>query len=135
MLWEVVVMLLFLAGVVWFYTSLFGLLLGSIFFGASLLSILILMHNTVNLGFQDLDAALLQIPIVGAFYEIFLRKKTYYREDTRQAYIYIVREAITAKIDEVTKAKGIELVKYQDATPPSHPSILSMIADLLRMGR
>lgn len=136
MLWEIIVMLLVLAAVVWFYVSLFGLMLGPVLFGASFLSMLLLMRNTVRLGFQDLDAALLQIPIVGAFYEIFLRKNdTYYRQDTRLAYTSIVKSVIVAQTEEAAKAKGVDLVQFQDATPPSHPGILSMIADLLRMGR
>ena len=133
MLWEVIVMLLALAGVVWFYASLFGWVLGPVLFGASILSLLLLMGNTVRLGFQDLDAALLQIPVVGAFYEVIFRKETYYREDTRLAYMDIVDKIIRAKIEEVTAAKGVQLLEYKDATPPSHPAILSMIADLLRM--
>jgi hypothetical protein len=136
MLWEIIVMLLVFAGIAWFYTSLFGLMLGSILLGSSLLSLLLLMRSTVRLGFQDLDAALLQIPIIGAFYEIFLRRNdTYYRQDTRLAYMDIVDFLVRAKIDEVTKAKGVELVQYVDATPPSHPSVLRMIADLLRLAR
>lgn len=135
MLWEIIVMLLVLAALVLFYASLFGWMLGPILFGASLFSLLLLMRNTVRLGFEDLDAGLLQIPIVGAFYEICLRENdTYFREDTRRAYMSVVETVIVAKTEDATKAKGIELVQFQDATPPSHPGILKMIADLLRMG-
>ena len=130
-LWEVVVLLLCLSGTVWFYASLFGIILGPILFVASLLSLLVLMRNTVSLGMQDVDAALLQIPVVGAFYERFLRVETYYREDTRLAYIDIVDKIVRARIEELGKA-GKRLVEYRDATPPSHPAVLSMISDLLR---
>lgn len=135
-LWEVLVLLVALAGVVWFYMSLFGIMLGPILFAASLLSLLLMMRNTVSMGMQDLDAALLQIPVVGAFYEVFLRKDdTYYRQDTRLAYRDIVDNIIRARIDEVSAVGGIKLVEYKDATPISHPAVLTMIADLLRLSR
>jgi hypothetical protein len=92
------------------------------------------MRNTARLGLQDLDAALLQIPIVGAFYEIFLRAETYYGEDTRLMYVTIVDAIVRARIEEAAKTKGVEQVEYIDATPPSHPGILRMVADLLRLG-
>ena len=135
MAWETGVMLFMLASIGLFYVFLFGLILGSILFVASLLSMLLFMRNTVSLGFQDLDTALLQMPIVGAFYERLFRKETHYRRDTRNAYVRIVREAIIKKIEDATKAGGIALVEYQDATPPSHPAILKMVGDLLRMGQ
>jgi hypothetical protein len=133
--WEVLVLLLALAGVVWFYASLFGWVLGPILFAASLLSLVLMMRNTTSLGMQDLDAALLQIPVIGAFYERFLRKETYYREDTRLAYIDIVDKIVRGRIDEVSAAGGVKLAEYRDATPPSHPAVMSMVGDLLRMGR
>jgi hypothetical protein len=135
-LWEVLVLLIGLTGIVWFYTSLFGIILGLILFAASLLSLLLIMRNTVSLGMQDLDAALLQVPIVGAFYQRFLRKDdTYYRQDTRLAYRDIVDDIIRARINEVGAAGGVKLVEFKDATPPSHPGMLSMIAGILRLGR
>jgi len=133
-LWEILALLLALAVIVGFYVSLFGLLLGGILFGASLLSLLLLMRQTVALGMQDVDAALLQIPVLGAFYECFIRAETYYREDTRLAYVKIVEQIVRARIDELGAA-GKRLVEYHNATPPSHPAVLTMVADLLRMRR
>jgi hypothetical protein len=134
-LWEVIVLLLALTSIVWFYTSLFGFVLGCVLFGASIFSLLLMMKNTVALGMRDLDAALFQIPVVGVFYERFLREETYYLEDTRIAYYNIVDQIVRARIDELGAAGKIKLVEYKDATPPSHPAILQMVADLLRMGR
>lgn len=134
MLWEVMVLLAAFAGVVWFYCALFGVVLGSVLCGASALSLALLMRNTARLGLQDLDAALLQIPIVGAFYELYVRKETYYREDTRLMYITIVDAIVRARIEEAAKTRGVEHVEYVDATPPSHPGVLRMIADLLLLG-
>jgi hypothetical protein len=41
----------------------------------------LLMRNTVALGMCDIDAALLQIPVVGEPCEAFSRKETYYWEN------------------------------------------------------
>ena len=132
-LWEVIALFVFTAAMFFFYVILFGIILGPIFLAASLLSLLFVMRNTVSIGMHDVDAALLQIPVVGALYEAFLRKETYYVRDTRLAYKDIVTAVIRAKINEVTVANGVEHVEFKDATPPSHPAILSMIGDLLRM--
>ena len=134
-LWEIIVLLLFLAGIEFFYVSLFGLILGSIFLGTTLLGMLLLMRNLVRVGLHDLDAALIQAPIIGAFYELFLRRETYFRTDTRLAYVEIVDKIVRAHVDGVAAAKGVELVEYKDATPPSHPRVMQMISDLLRMSR
>ena len=96
---------------------------------------LLLMRNLVRVGLHDLDAALIRAPIIGAFYELFLRKETYYRTDTRLAYIEIVDKIVRAHVDEIAVAKGVQLVEYKDATPPSHPRVMQMIGDLLRLSR
>ena len=69
------------------------------------------MRNAVQLGLKDLDASLLKTPIIGPIYEIFFRKETYYREDTRLMYLSTVDYITKALVDEVTAAKGIKLVK------------------------
>jgi hypothetical protein len=103
--------------------------------GASLLSVLLLMRTTISLGMHDVDAALIQIPVIGAIYETFLRKKSYYREDTRLANQTFVTTVIREKIDEATAANGIQMVQYLDAVPPFHPRILTMMSDLMRANR
>ena len=134
-IWEVLVVLLILAAVEGFYVMLFGLILGSVLFGASVLGLALLMRNLIAMGLNDLDAALLQLPILGAIYEVFFRKETYYREDTRLAYRKIVADIIRAKIEEAVGAKGVQFVPFIDATPPAHPAVMQMIADLLRISR
>ena len=96
---------------------------------------LLLMRNLVRVGLHDLDAALIRAPIIGAYYEHILRKETYYRTDTRLAYIEIVDKIVRAHVDEIAVAKGVQLVEYKDATPPSHPRVMQMIGDLLRLSR
>lgn len=132
-IWELLLVLLILAVVEGFYVSLFGLVTGSVLFGSSVLGVAVLMRNLVAMGLTDLDSALMQLPVIGAIYEVLFRKETYYREDTRLAYIDIVDKLVREKIDETVGAKGVQMVEYKDASPPSHPAVLSMIGDLLRI--
>lgn len=134
-LWELLLILLLFAGVEGFYVSLFGLMFGSLLFGSSLLAMGLLMRNLLVMGLNDLDAALLQIPVLGAIYEVFFRKETYQRVDTRNAYISIINSILQEKLKQLREEKNAKLVDYTVATLPSHPSILNMIGNLLRMGR
>ncbi len=102
----------------------FGLLaklLGTIYGLVALLAILgssiYILRNSLALGLKDLDASLLKTPVIGPLYELFLRKETYYREDTRLMYLATVDAITKALVDEVTAAKGIKLVKRYERTP------------------
>jgi hypothetical protein len=55
---------------------------------------------------QDLDAALMRLPLIGYFYER-IRKVTFYRADLAAAYRAAVHNAVCEAIDEVSKSKGI----------------------------
>jgi len=134
-LWHVIAVFLLLAGVAGFYILIFGLVLGLSIFGGSILGIALLMRNLVSMGMQDLDAALLQIPVIGVIYESFFRRETYYREDTRNAYVDIVDAIAKAKIDALVQQHGAKLVAYRDETPPSHPTVMALMGGLLKLPR
>ena len=57
----------------------------------------------------------------------------YYREDTRDAYMGIVKKVMMAKSEEVAAVNDGQFVNYQNATPPPHTHIIQMIADLLHV--
>ena len=117
--WEFFALVLIIAAFWFSYMQLFGMFTGGILFGATILGMFLAMLCAVPFGFHDMDAALLQMPIVGAFYEIFFRKNTYYRQDTRVAYITIVSAIVRARVKEIMQARGIEDVQFIDATPPT----------------
>lgn len=75
------------------------------------------MRNPLSLGLKNLDATLLKIPVIGPIYEVFFRKETYYRQDTRLMYLTTVNSITEALVGEVTAAKGIKLVKRFDRKP------------------
>lgn len=133
--WEVLVVLVVLASVAAFYIHLFGLIFGCIVFAGSIIGVSLLMRNLVVLGLADLDAAVLQVPVLGAIYESYFRKETYFREDTRHAYLMIVNSVVKTKIDELMGQKGARLMAYRDDTPPSHPTVMALIGALLDLRR
>lgn len=132
--WELLLLLAFLAAAVAFYAALFGWLFGSILFGLSVVGVSLLLRNALALGLSDLDAAVLRIPVIGGVYEALLRRETYYREDTRAAYLKIVEDSIVEKIEEVTAGKGVKLLKFQNAAPVGS-GMFGVLAALMRFAR
>lgn len=113
-------LLVFLVGLVIFF-ALLAKLLGTLWGIVALIVILAfsmwVARNALALGLKDLDASLLKTPVIGPLYEIFLRKETYYREDTRLMYLTTVREINQKLVEDVTAAKGIKLLKRYERKP------------------
>jgi hypothetical protein len=82
-----------------------------------LLAIAQVFRNTIALGLSDLDATLIKTPFIGPMYERWFRKETYYRLDTRLAYLETVPRLVKDLADEVTAAKGVKLVAQYQCAP------------------
>ena len=120
-IWELLVLLIGLCAVGFWGLVIFSKVLG--FFGLILFPLLLLafivvaiytMRNAVAMGLKDLDASLIKMPVIGAIYEAWFRKETYYRHDTRLMYCDTINAVVKAKVEEVTGEKGIKLVKFND---------------------
>lgn len=115
-------LLVFLIGVAIIFgllRQLLGATLGLISLFAILGGGVYVVKNSLALGLKDLDATLMKMPIIGPLYEVFLRKETYYREDTRLMYHTTVNAITEMLVQEVTAAKGIKLLKQYRRRPPS----------------
>lgn len=110
---------LFLALLIGFGLSIryIGFFLGPLFLCFLVAFVVWVLRNLTTLGLQDLDTALLRSPLVGGVYERFFRKETYYRQDTRLMYHDTVSELVRAKVEEVTGAKGIKLLRMKVHSP------------------
>jgi len=75
------------------------------------------LRNAVAMGLKDLDAMLIKSPVVGSIYERWFRRETYYRQDTRLMYCDTVNAVVKAKVEEVTGAKGIKLIRFNEYSP------------------
>jgi hypothetical protein len=114
--WQILVLLYLLQFI---FSALF-LLLGFKFAIVAFVSLLFavgqVFQNALAVGLSDLDRLLMKTPVIGPMYERWIRKETYYREDTRLVYLKIVPEIIRVVADEVTGAKGVKLLdQYQRA--------------------
>ena len=94
-----------------------GLILGGLLLVAVLVFLIYLLRNAVALGLKDLDATLIKSPVFGPIYENWFRKETYYRHDTRLMYCDTINSVVKAKVEEVTGAKGIKLIRYMENCP------------------
>lgn len=64
----------------------------------------------------DFDAFILNLALVGEWYEK-IRKDTYHRQDTRLLYQTLIGDIVKKKVDEVTSAKGVKLIRTYDYNP------------------
>jgi len=116
-IWHVVV----LTVVFWGVYSLLDKFLGPKFaewaFVGLLLAIAQVFRNTIALELSDLDATLIKTPVVGPIYERLFRKKTYYRDDTRNMYLSTVPMIVKRLADDTTGAKGIKLGRQYERAP------------------
>lgn len=74
------------------------------------------LSDGVKSRWPDLDTFLIRLPGFGALYES-LRRDTYYREDTRLMYLTLVSDIVKKKVDEVTAAKGVKLIRSYERSP------------------
>ncbi len=92
-------------------------LLDEVFVGVAMLSLILAtilrFHNVLALELQDVDALLLKIPFISRIYQLYFRKETYYRIDTRNMYLETIPKIVRDLVDDVTGAKGIKLVRMR----------------------
>ena len=109
--------LAFLAAIVfWLFTRLFSWWGPFVFVLACGASVYVL-RNAISLGLRDLDATLINSPLFGPIYLRFLRRETYYRQDTRLMYCDTVNEIAKEAVQAVTGAKGIEIIRLNEHNP------------------
>lgn len=102
---EVYLTVLGLAGFFALYWQLYGLVLGTVVLGSSMV-FLLLVFLTAR-GWATLDEFLIYLPVVGALYEAYFRKDTYQMQDQRLMFADIVTSVVRAKVVEFCNAGGV----------------------------
>ena len=125
--WQFLIVIALTAVLAGGYVALFGALWGGVIIGMTALGFVLLLRNTLTLGFEDFDAWLLTVPIFGRVYEALFRKETFFRQDTRFMYVEMMERIIQAKIKEVTVSEGIEKVEFIEARPEMHPLLARLV--------
>jgi hypothetical protein len=69
-----------------------------------------------GLVLPDLSSLILDLPIVGHWYER-VRRDTYYRYDTRLIYLTLISEIVKKKVEEITSSKGVKFIKSYEYSP------------------
>jgi hypothetical protein len=116
-LWHLAVAFVFFSVVYSQLVRLLGLTFANIAMVALLIAIAEVFRNAVGMGLADLDNALMKIPVVGPIYENWFRKETYYRQDTRLAFLNVVPAIIKHVAEDMSGAKGIKLVEQYELAP------------------
>lgn len=94
-----------------------GLMLWPVAWVLFFLLAIYVMRNSSEMGFPDMDRTLVQTPVIGPVYEAWIRKETYYRQDSRLLYLKIVSETVKHLAEEATTAKGVKLTEQYEQAP------------------
>ncbi|MBL9144136.1 MAG: hypothetical protein JNM99_10700 [Verrucomicrobiaceae bacterium] len=114
--WELLVFVIALGwlGVACWY--LFGVIAGGIAMAATLVMVSCLMLAGRSLS--SLDDALLNLPVLGAFYEAWTRFESYYRDDASRMYVSMVDYLVREKVKEFAAAGGVDDVQFNPVKDP-----------------
>ncbi len=109
--WEIIVLLVGLSLLFAGSVRAFGIILGPLILLLVCGFFVWLMRNAVGMGLRDIDASLMNLPVVGPVYERYFRKDTYYRQDMRIAYCSIVSAIVKQGVARITGEKGVKLIR------------------------
>ena len=115
--WEMAVFFLTLGAALNVSMRVIGMFMGPFLLVALLGFLVWLMRNAIGMGLRDVDATLLKIPVIAPIYERYFRKDTYYRQDMRLAYGLIVSAIVKQRVEVITAAKGVQLLKQYSSSP------------------
>ena len=116
-IWQLIVLLGLICTMLYAAIDFFGIIQGSIVVITFIIAMVWTMRNTVASGLHNLDAMLVKSPLIGPIYEKWIRKETYYRLDTRLMYIDLIPNLVRRRVEEVTSANGIKLVRQYERAP------------------
>lgn len=116
-LWQLGATLIILAVAAWLIFKVLGVWYGimAIVFGTA--GGIYVLRNAVAMGLQDLDRTLLNSPVVGNVYQVFFRRETYHRIDSRLCYLQVVPTLVKELAETTTAEKGVQLVTQYELSP------------------
>ncbi|MBX7208672.1 MAG: hypothetical protein K1X78_10190 [Verrucomicrobiaceae bacterium] len=115
--WEVVAMLAFLASAFAAYWQFLGLVWGIIIFVLNVIAAAMLCRNAVAMGWDWLDDLLLRLPVIGTFYENYLRPGAYFKDDTLGLFVNLADSIVDRQIKAFTADSGVTLGEFKDLKP------------------
>jgi hypothetical protein len=116
-LWHIIVILLVFNIIGLILWRFLGFTFSLVAVAALAIAIAQVFRNTIALGLSDLDQTLTKTPVIGPIYELWFRKETYYRQDTRLVYLEVVPKLVKELAEELVAAKGIKLMPQYQCAP------------------
>ena len=116
-LWHILAALIFLGVVGYLLLPPLGMSFTVVAVIALVFAIAAVLQNASAVGPSNLDARLLNIPVVATIYEDWFRVETYYREDTRNLYLTLLPQLIHELAAEACAAKGVKLDPQSQRNP------------------
>ena len=127
--WEVWVCVLGLVGSYFLYQELYGDVLGRIVLGSSV-GFLLLAFFTAR-AWAGLDEFLIYLPVVGAIYEAYFRRDSYYRQDQRLISGALVTAVVRGKVIEFCAAGGVSDPPFENVSNPEQILSIKELAKYL----
>lgn len=124
-LWELAVIVGAVLSLFFLYWLTFGLFVGTIVIAASLAAVLFFL--SIASQYQGLDDALILLPILGKFYEVFFRRDTYYRHDSELMYLEIIPYVVRQQVMEFAKAAGRKESEIKSCSTCKPPDIRDLL--------
>ncbi len=100
-----------------FAVKLLGLILGSMAILFLITFAVWFLFNVLKLGLTKMDSMLMQLPVIGAFYEAWFRRDTYFQQDSRLIFLQCVNELVKEHVEETTSTKGIKYLNCFENQP------------------
>ena len=116
--WELVVVLLTIGSFAYLYLSIFTPLVGQIALGGTCLAPILLCLLAGS--WPGLDAYLMRVPVLGAIYESFFRRLTYYRIDTQRMFLEVADRIVREQALLFSQAMGETKPHFIDVYESEH---------------
>lgn len=116
------VLVLFLSALVWGWlqaAEFYGWPLALLVIGSGLLALVKTLRNVGLLGWESVDAWLLNSWFVGGLYETFFRPETRFRQDVRSVFFSMADSLVKHTVDSVSLSKGVR-IPLSVLEPPRH---------------
>jgi len=75
------------------------------------------LFNILKLGLTKVDSLLIKLPVVGAVYEAWFRRDTYFQQDTRLVFLQSVTELVKKLVEDTTSEKGVKYLNCFESQP------------------
>jgi hypothetical protein len=111
---HLLLLLYVLVSILGLFLIVFGFQWGPLLFVLNVFGFTYLLGSVMPMGMYGVDAFLLKVPLLGPCYEIFFRRATYYRDDTRRMYCDTVDTVVRGVVRDVAGTGDVRNVEFRE---------------------